>query len=373
MVRQPPSMLPATSEHMARRGSLLFDRIMVVLMAWLLGGAYLDTWAHNHLSNLETFFTPWHGVLYTGYFALAIFLAVPPLYKLTRGYPWSRSLPDGYMISLLGVGMFLLGGVGDLIWHSLFGFERKFEVALSAPHLTLKVAAILIGCGPLSAAWRRTALQETRGWPALWPMLMTAAFILSGLTYFMFANNPFVIPWAMAGFRAGLAAGIELPGSILAQHQLPNEVGQVLGVLAIIVHTAMLMGLIVLLVRRWVLPLGSLALILTINASVVASVFGPTQYRLAPIMALSGLAADGLLGWLRPSAARVGALRVFAFAVPALLYTLYFVMLLLTTGVEWPMPVWTGSIVLAGLVGLGVSYLVVPPEAPPEGGRHGNF
>jgi hypothetical protein len=368
MVRQPPSTLPATAEQMARRGSFRFDRIMVPLMAWLLVGAYLDSWAHTHLSGLESFFTPWHAVLYTGYFALAFFLVLPLLYKLTRGYPISQSLPDGYMISLLGVGIFMVGGVGDVIWHSLFGVERKFEVALSFPHLTLKVAAILIGCGPLSAAWRRTALEESRGWSALWPMVMTAAFILSGLTYFMSANNPFVYPWAMAGFRAGVAAGTELPGSIWAQYQPPNEVGQVLGVLAIIVHTVMLMGLILPLVRRWVLPFGSLALIFSINASLVASVFGPTQYRLAPIMAVSGLAADGLLRWLRPSAARVAALRVFAFAVPAILYTLYFVVLLLTTGVEWPMAVWTGGIVLAGLVGLGLSYLVVAPEAQREEG-----
>jgi hypothetical protein len=370
MVKQPPSTLPATSEQLARRGSFRFDQIMVVLMAWLLGGAYLDAWAHNHVSGLDSFFTPWHAVLYTGYFALALFLGMPLLYNLTRGYPISRSLPDGYMVSLLGVGLFLLGGVGDVIWHSLFGVERKFEVALSLPHLTLKVAALLIGCGPLSAAWRRTALEESRGWSALWPMVLTAAFVLSGLTYFTGLANPFANPWAMVGFRVGVAAGTEI-SSVAFSTQVPNELGQVLGVLAIIVHTGMLMGLILPLVRRWVLPFGSLALIFTINASLVASVFGPTQYRLAPIMAVSGLAADGLLRWLRPSAARVGALRVFALAVPALLYTLYFVELLLTTGVEWPMPVWTGGIVLAGLLGLGLSYLVVPPETQPEGGRHG--
>jgi hypothetical protein len=368
MARQPPSTLPAPSEQMARRGSSQFDRIMVVLMARLLGGAYLDVWAHNHLSGLDSFFTPWHAILYTGYFALAIFLGVPPLYKLTRGYPWPGSLPDGYMVSLLGVGMFMLGGVGDMIWHTLFGIERHFEVALSIPHLTLKFSAILIGCGPLSAAWRRAAVEETRGWSALWPMVLTAAFVLSGLMYFTGRANPFVYPWAMVGFRAGVAAGSEI-SSLTGYTQVPNEVGQVLGVLAIIVHTGMLIGLILLLVRRWVVPFGSLALIFSINASLMAAVYGPTQYRLAPIMALSGLAADGLLGWLRPSAVRAGALRIFALAVPAILYTLYFVVLLLTTGVEWPMTVWTGSIVLAGLLGLGVSYLVVPPE----GEEHGSF
>jgi len=183
---------------------------MVILMAWLLAGAYLDVWAHNHLSGLDSFFTPWHAVLYSGYFALAIFLGVPVLYNLTRGYPISRSLPDGYLVSLLGVGMFLLGGVGDLIWHTLFGVERHFEVALSIPHLTLKFSALLIACGPLSAAWRRTAVEETRGWSALWPTVLTAAFVLSGLTYFTGLADPFVYPWAMVGFRAGVAAGTEI-------------------------------------------------------------------------------------------------------------------------------------------------------------------
>src|SRR5689334_9215768 len=126
MIRQSPSTLPATAEQITRRGSFRVDRIMVVLMAWLLVGAYLDSWAHAHLSGLESFFTPWHAVLYTGYFALAFFLVLPLLYKLTHGYSISQSLPDGYMISLLGVGMFMLGGVGDVIWHSLFGIERKF-------------------------------------------------------------------------------------------------------------------------------------------------------------------------------------------------------------------------------------------------------
>jgi hypothetical protein len=89
----------------------------------------------------------------------------------------------------------------------------------------------------------------------------------------------------------------------------------------------MLMGLILLLVRRWVLPFGSLALIFTINATAIASILGPTQYGLAPIMAVSGLAADGACGSDRRRRG-VSVLRVFAFAVPAILYTLYFVALL---------------------------------------------
>ena len=54
---------------------LAFDRTITVLCLWFLGGLYLDGWAHNHLpSALESFFTPWHGVFYSGFLATAAYL-----------------------------------------------------------------------------------------------------------------------------------------------------------------------------------------------------------------------------------------------------------------------------------------------------------
>src|SRR5437588_240720 len=47
-----------------------FDRAATALGGWLIGGVYLDGWAHRHRANLETFFTPWHAVLYAGFLAL---------------------------------------------------------------------------------------------------------------------------------------------------------------------------------------------------------------------------------------------------------------------------------------------------------------
>ncbi|TMC31860.1 MAG: hypothetical protein E6J32_02095 [Chloroflexi bacterium] len=47
-----------------------FEWTVVVLCTWLMSGAYLDAWAHRHLARLETFFTPWHAVLYSGMFAV---------------------------------------------------------------------------------------------------------------------------------------------------------------------------------------------------------------------------------------------------------------------------------------------------------------
>ncbi len=42
------------------------------MLGWVLvSGLYADGWAHVNVPGLETFFTPWHGVLY-GSFALLV-------------------------------------------------------------------------------------------------------------------------------------------------------------------------------------------------------------------------------------------------------------------------------------------------------------
>ena len=40
---------------------------MSALSAWLVGGFFLDGWAHTHGKVDQSFFTPWHAVLYSGH------------------------------------------------------------------------------------------------------------------------------------------------------------------------------------------------------------------------------------------------------------------------------------------------------------------
>lgn len=47
-----------------------FDRTMVLLCGWLILGLYIDGWAHRHYP-IETFFTPWHALLYSALLAIA--------------------------------------------------------------------------------------------------------------------------------------------------------------------------------------------------------------------------------------------------------------------------------------------------------------
>jgi hypothetical protein len=351
LLQTPAQRTLARATGVARPGGGLgFDRGYALLCAWLSGGLYLDGWAHHHLPDLETFFTPWHAVLYGGYAAVAAALVIALLRNHAWGYPWAHALPPGYTVSLLGAVLFAVGGVLDLLWHTLFGIEANVAALLSPTHLILATAGLLMITGPLRAAWRRPAPDGALTWASGGPALLAAALVLATLAFFTQFAHPFVDIWAAPGAFAGLA------------QPYPE---QALGIAGILLQTALLMGLILLLLRRWTLPPGALTLIATLPISAI-SFMQDTYHWIVPAL-LAGLLADLLLRLLKPTADRVGALRLFAFAVPALLFGLYFVSMLVTgPGIGWSVHLWVGSIVMAGAVGVLLSYLAVPPLLPSD-------
>ena len=51
------------------RASRRADVVMTVLSVWFVLGLFLDAYAHADAPELETFFTPWHAVFYSGFAA----------------------------------------------------------------------------------------------------------------------------------------------------------------------------------------------------------------------------------------------------------------------------------------------------------------
>jgi hypothetical protein len=68
---------------------------------------------------------------------------------------------------------------------------------------------------------------------------------------------------------------------------------------------------------------------------------------------------------LKLSIAHLWALRVFTFAMPFSFFLLYFVAVILSSGVWWRIHMWLGTPFLAGVVCLMLSYLSLSPA--PEG------
>jgi Tol biopolymer transport system component len=605
---------------------LAFDRIAVLLAVIFVGGVYLDGWAHNHGKVDQTFFTPWHAVLYSGYAIDAIFLLVTWLRLRRAGRDWRHAMPAGYGIALVGAAIFAVGGVLDLIWHTLFGIEADVQALLSPTHLLLATGLFLMLTGPLRAAWARRESGRRLTWAAGAPALLALALVLSLFTFFTQFAHPLVQPWAAQDPRArdvqgdlyvmhadgsrqtrltttqhgagsptwspdgallafqlndgtqssiwvmradgsdarrltppnvdsiqpawspdgkyiayvnlvsgasrvmlmradgrpvgqiyvdratafgpawspdgthlvfesnlsgdfnlysvplaggppvrltrtsgandflaawspdgrqiaftstrdgtdqlylmnvdgsgqhrltsaagadaryerenwgavwspdgtrlafvstrdgapqvyqvnadgshpinlsrdaGMADGVGLvswsrAGDMLAygaagRPVIDAEMSTSLGIASILLQAALFSGVLLFALRRWSLPLGTVTLLLTLSAILVS--FMADQYRLVPAALLAGICADVLLLFARPGPDRVRALRVVAFAVPAIYFLWYLLAVQLTFGVAWVIHLWLGAPVMAGILGLFVSYLVVPPGATDE-------
>lgn len=303
-----------------------YDWLVLATSAWLVCGGFLDTWAHNHIPGLETFFTPWHAVLYSGYAACAVVL----------GARWlrDRSLPDGYRLSLLGCAFFAVGGVADMLWHTIFGIERSIAAVLSPSHLWLIVSGGLIVTGTVRVA---RAGADRRA-PLLAVLGGAVAFGYLGLIT-QFAQ-PYLQP---------LAADID-------RSAMAYDSAVTIGLFGVMLQSALLVALVTKLRERFELPFGSLTVILGSQAFLLA--LSHTVDFMVLVAVVGGLAGDVWLLVLR------GRPALFAIAFPATLYAVYMASIVLVYGTWWEVHAVTGVVVAAGATGWLVQFIMRRPAEP---------
>ena len=327
-----------------------FDWSVTALALWFTTGLFLDGWAHTHGRADVTFFTPWHAVLYSGHLAATAYLFITFIRNVKLGSAWRQALPLGYGLSLIGGILFAIGGLGDLIWHTLFGIEQNVEALFSPTHLLLALAGMLIVSGPLRAAWQRVDAPVHRLADQL-PLILSATFLLSFLTFFTQIAHPLANLWGI--------------GASQASSQLEEQ-----GVISFLLDTVIYLGMILLIMRRWTLAPGALSLFFAVNAIAMGFLLpgGEGPYPIIPVAAriLAGVAIDLLYQRLRPSVQRSSALRVFAFTVPLIVGSLYFIAGQIIAGIAWSIHLWLGSIVMTGVVGLLSSYVSAPSQMAGE-------
>jgi hypothetical protein len=145
-----------------------------------------------------------------------------------------RALSAGYGLSLLGALIFIVGIMGDLVWHTLFGIEVDLVALLSPTHLLLPQRwahgkrASAFSVEPAS----ERSVYQLDHFAACAPL---ANFSLSLFTLATQYANPFGIPWPAREFDFSNWLGL----------------GQMLGITAILLQAGLLMGVIMLAVRRW--------------------------------------------------------------------------------------------------------------------------
>jgi hypothetical protein len=334
------SSRPDTRAHRTTWGE---DLVTVVLGSWLTLGGFVDGYAHRNLDTPETFFTPWHAVLYSGFLAVAFWLT----WLVIRGRPQTPSLtgaiPIGYGTSVAGVVVFMAGAIGDMFWHIIFGIEVSIDALLSPTHLLLLIGALLILSGPLRAAWFDD--DPSPGLRALLPAVLAATMAAAQLGFFF---------QYMDGTSVRLMETPYIPGVETGYFAVVAGVGSVL------ITTMILMGALLLLMRRWTVPFGA-GLVLFSGFGLLMELLEGFDYPgelIAPLVA--GLAVDLLVRALRPGADRPASLRILAFAVPVVMWIVHFAVFSVSAEINWPVSVWTGLIVFAGLAGIGLSLLAFP-------------
>lgn len=310
------------------------DAAFTVLALWMIGGVAWDF--HVHAGGIsfaeEGFFTTSHLTFYSAFAVIALLIVTATYANYRQGESLREAVPQGYGLGALGVGLFALGGPADFLWHSRFGFEVGVEALTSPSHLLLVVGSTLFLSSPLRATWFR---ENTPAGLRQVPMLVSATFVAVGVTFFTVYQNPLVQP-------------LGAPGGPTPDHSF----------LGILWFTAIVVALGLTLVRRFRLAAGAFTLVLGLLGLLVTAIT-PT-FEFLPAMVAAGVVTDGLYYGVRDRWRPTRTVRLLGATLPVSLFVFYFATVAQVYGLVWSVHVWTGGIVSAGLVGLLVSYVVVP-------------
>lgn len=347
------------------------EMVTCLLGTWLLAGLHLDGWAHRNIDLQDSITTPWHAVLYSGWAGLAGWIVWLINREHREGKRGLAAIPRGYAMGLAGVISFAIGGTTDQVWHLFLGVEQDIEAFLSPTHWFLAVGmGLMVSCS-FRAAWTsfdtdRPTLREFA--PTLWSITLTTAMIGFAYNYL----SPFVVdnatikdPELFALFRPEVPEDVKFG---FAERLRMQGVGDE------IVWTVLLMGMSLLVLRRWRPPFGSFTVLFGATTAAVNAVWDFDQGWTIVAGVLGGLFADILVQLLDPRPDRIVQYRIFAAAVPAVTWAAYFITVAMAYGMGWTAPMWAGSVTFAAPVGLLISLLTAPmsiPARPPDYGVAG--
>lgn len=324
-------MLPVITES-RRRATRREDLITMVLAGWTIVGLFVDAYYHSTDPSLESFWTPWHAIFYSGFLATAAWLTTV-LFRYRSAQGLFDEVPLGYRAALVGIGLFAVGGAGDAVWHEVLGVETSLDALLSPTHILLWLGLLAITSTPLRAAWRDPDGSDDATVRSFLPVLASLTIVVALVAFF------FEYAWVLAddGFPRSLYDATTDEGQVIAAY----------GVMGIIVTTGILMTPLLLASRRWTLPFGTATTVFVLTNFLITIGFDEDAVGMIPALA-AGLVFDSLV--------RLDAHRYLLSAAPAVVLWLGYMISAARVGpIAWPPEIWGGATFFAALAALSVT------------------
>jgi hypothetical protein len=288
-------------------------------------------------------------------------------------------VPWGYTLAIVALPMAAISGPADELWHRIYGFENQIDAPFSPSHQGLFFSGALLAGIPVASAWQRRGVS-----PRLVELLPALVSMSSVLGFVIHQMLPFFSVGAMgeafqldiagrAEAYGGGSGAIHTEGLSPAIHNFGDEAfpyyfySTLTTMAGVLLFTAILMGAVLLMRRRWELPFGSLTVVFTWHAVLYPLLSEYREWQQAVPLILAGILGDLLLaGWVGKSGrATVGRVRAFAAVMPLALWGMFLVSVEVAKGgLGWSPTLWVG--VLTTTMGLGyvLSFLVFPPFMP---------
>lgn len=327
------------------RQELIFDWVIVCLGLWMIGGAHLYAWV-KHQIPIETYFSFWRSLWYSGYVAISTVLLWRFLFSLKNSRSLRGAIPAGYELSLAGVAAFLVGALGDMFGYKVFNTGVMLIDSLNPWHTLLAAGSVLIISGPIRATRVRTP-DENQKWVMLMPAILSLALLLAEFSFF--------------ASQSRLFSNTILGMGHLVSTDEPAVRSIVAGINTVLLQSALLIGFILFAIQRWRLPIGGITLIITIAYGLTVSIH--ENFLFAPFEILTGVSIEFLYWWLKPISKKRIKFRWFAFGVPVIFYSYYFLTLAFTTGAWGTVHIWAGAILLSGIAGWLLSFVFLSPSS----------
>lgn len=377
-IHTPVSWLPGFTRSGRTRPhtTLREDGIMISLGAFTLLALFWDGILHNNTVGRDSFWSGAHIALYLGLTALGVWIAIVLLRHQTNHQVLDFSLiPRGYGLAVVALPLAALAGPADFTWHSVYGFENQVDSAYSPPHQGLFIAGALLAAIPAASGWKRAgkapSLREFL--PVTLSVTAVAAvmlFVIHQLVPFYagvsvtsaFQNDLVGRPdaYAETGKHVeGLSLALSHYGDAAWPYYFYSTHHTVAGIL---LFTAVLVGAVLLMRRRWTLPVGTLTIMCTSLGLLFAMLSEYRQAELIPALVLTGIAGDVLLVRLVGNRPETWRMRLFAAILPFVLWSLFFLSVaVLGDGLGWGATLWVGVLCSSAMLGFMMSLLTIAP------------